>query len=295
MAKLLAGVDGSDDAGLENDELDTDNLETGDYDDEGDADPEDADVETEDEGDDNEPDESEEEEPLDNPKSREAKAFAKRLAAKERQIADRLKAELTAEFEAKYGQQKQPDTKATPAVDPLYADMPPMTREQLEAYADQQGITADAAWVQLNQQHAINKLHKQLQAQQTATQQTAEERRKAAAIREVATQRKANPNLPAFSEAKIEKIRGDYQKANGTALPYMDAYRMMVADEVISGKTTRRVQQDTLNNVSKRDTQSVRAGSGGKVTPKSFDDMSEAEFEAKIAEARAGKLKSRNR
>jgi hypothetical protein len=290
MPEELAGVNSPDVAGQETEEdvFAVEGLETGEEDIESEADSEDTDSETE-----AEPEEEEaSEESPDNPKSKVGQAFAKRLAAERQKMSKELKQELTAEFEAKYGAKEVPQTQqAMP--DDLYSDMPKMTREQVDHFADQMGMTPEAAWSILCQQHAMNKLNQKLQNQQLTAKQLQEATAKTDAMREVAAQRKKNPNLPAFDEARITQIRADYRKEMGVELPWKAAYKQLVAEEVLSGKTSRAAEQKVLNNIGNRDAKTVNAGKGGKPKVISIDDMTEAQFEKFQADVASGKYLSK--
>lgn len=292
----LAGVDLPDDADQDDDEeLTYDDDETGDED-EGDADLDDAEGEEseDDDADDSDGESEDDDESLDNPKSKPAKAFAKRLAAERAKIAKQLREELKAELTEELKPKDAPQTQQQ-QVNDLYADMPTYTREQIEDLADKWGTTPELAWTNICNQHALAKLNQKLQTQAQTAAQAAAERKKNDAIREVAKQRKANPDLPAFDEKRIEKIRSDHKRESGTNLSHMDAYRMLVAEEFISGNATRKVKQDTVKNITKRDSKTVSAGKGGRATPKDIDEMSAEEFAAMREKALSGKLKSKNR
>lgn len=296
MAKELAGVEDTDVAGQE-EELDFGfNFEGEEGDDTEDA----ADPADEEEADGDDEGDEEGDEPDPEPESRTEKAFAKRLAAEKEKLAKQLREELLAELKQNNWQQNTPQTQPQTPADDLYADMPRYTREQVEDLADNMGTTPEAAWQFLCNQHATAKIYAANKKLEQELQQTklsaAETRQKNDAIREVAKLRKANGSLPAFDEKRITQIRADYKRDYGIDLPYLGAYRMMVSEDMITGKTTRQVEQRTINNIANRDAKSVRAGGGGRTQAKSIEDIdpNSAEFDKLYADVMAGKYKAKN-
>jgi len=246
--------------------------EEGDEEDETDAGSEAEDEEeeeTEEEGD--EPEEEEFED------KKVEEAFAKRLAAKEKQIEERLRTQLREELSRQSTQTQQQQPR-------------PSMKEQVDKLAEDLAITPEAAQVMYQQQLMLNQLYSRLEQTDNLLEESKDTTTKSQAKLEIETQRQENPLLPEFDEDRLTEIRSKYKKS-GITLPWKEAYNLLVAEEAMSGKFNRKVQQETLKKVGKRQKKTVKAKTATPTRKPSLDDLSEEQLERMIERAKAGEFK----
>lgn len=250
--------------------------EEGDKEDETDAGSETEDEEEE-ETDEEDEVEEEDDDKFDDPKTE--KAFAKRLAAREAKLREELRNEILDEVRKQSPQnQQQPVNQAT-------------IKEQVEKLADQLAITPEAAQVMYNQQLMINQLYGHIQKTEDSLAESQDVTTKSQAKLDVETKRAANPLLPEFDEARLTAIRKQYQKSYGVNLPWQEAYNFLVAEEAMSGKFNRKVQQETLKNVGKRQKKTVKVKTATSAKKPTLDALSDEQFERMVERAKAGEFK----
>ena len=213
-----------------------------------------------------------------------SKAFAKRLAAKEKQIEERLRTQLLEEMRQQQTSQGQHQyTQPEPHVN---------VKEQLDKLADELALTPEAVQVLYRQQLMLNQQAESIRKTEEALNQNRENMTKSEVKAEIEAQRKANPMLPEFDETSINRVRESYRKQYGVSLPWKAAYQQFVAEEAMSGNLGRRVQQDTLKKVVGRNKKTVQVkGSKQPAKKPSIDSMSDEQFERMIAAAKSGRLK----
>ena len=224
-----------------------------------------------------------EEEPKLNDKAE--KAFAKKLAAEK----EKMEAKIRQELEEKYKQQPKPN-EPKPTLQPQNG-VTPLTDEQTEELAYKYGITPEAFTVLYNQQAAIMQLNEKINKQDQFQEQLTDQSTKAETQIAIEQDRKEKPWLPAFDEAKVTAVRNDFKAKYGVNLPWSEAYDRYVAEQAKSGSFARQAQQQAISQIKGRDRSTVHAGKGGQAQRPSIDDMSKAQFEEIIAQAKAGKFK----
>ncbi len=215
-------------------------------------------------------------------------AFAKRLAKEK----EKLRAEITEELRADLGSQQ-----AGQESHQQYGqqqNQQPMNQAQLTNYIDdlatKWATTPEVVWAMYNQQQSINQQRQLMERTQTYMNQLQDNSTKSETKLAIEAQRKANPLLPEWNDAKLSAIRNEYQKKHGTLPTWEDAYMSHVAKEAMAGTLSRQAQQATIKNITKRDRSSVKANKGGAKKP-SLDDMSSADFNRLIEDAKEGKFK----
>jgi len=241
--------------------------------------------------DESEEDEGEEEEreiePEDNDEEFEdshvSQAFAKRLAAREAQIRK--------EFEQQYQQPPvQPQNQQTQA--PQQNQMPAeLSQEQLEQLADKLGVTPEFMNLVYKQQLVINQQGEFLRKMQGFMSQVQDQSSLGLVKAQVEAQRAANPSLPLFDEARIKKVRDDYQKKHNINLPVEAAYDLIVAEDTRKGKITRDATQQTLKKVAKRNKATAKKSGTQQAKKPDIWDLSDAQFEAMKEKAKQGGYK----
>ena len=227
----------------------------------------------EDEFEDEEQDESEEfEAPVE-------KAFAKRLAAKERQLEERIRQQVMDEIR----QQPQPQYQQYTA--------PVNVKEQIDKLADELALTPEAVQVIYQQQLMLNRQAEAIRRTEETLNQNQDNMTRSEAKAEIEAQRRNNPMLPEFDETALGRIRDTYRKQYGVSLPWKSAYQQFLAEEAMSGNLGRRVQQDTLKKVVGRNKKTAKVKGSQPAKKPSIDSMSDEQFERMLAAAKSGKLK----
>jgi len=104
--------------------------------------------------------------------------------------------------------------------------------------------------------------------------------------------RKQNPNAPKWDESKLKEFRDDYYKQYGVTLSWRDTYRQLVAEEALNPATyqkiARSVQQETIKKIAAKDKDTVKI-QGHPARKPNVNDLSDAEFEKLLEEAKQGK------
>ncbi len=246
-----------------------------------DAGQEEEEIEEEEEG------EEEEEERVD------PKAFAKKLKKDRQKLKEEVLQELKEEGIVPRDAKSTPETQQQPQ-QPAQ-QRPRVSREQIDRIADQLSITPELARVLVDQQTALDQQSNYIRRLEGQLQDVGENSTKGEVKLEIEEERKEKPYLPEWNEKEISKIRKEYRDSYGVTLPWRDAYEKYVAKETMSGNLpsnlTRKAEQETLKNVSRRKGSSIKSsGTKKKAKKPSYADMSQEEFERHVKEAKSGKL-----
>lgn len=201
------------------------------------------------------------------------KAFAARLKHATEKIREEVKGEIMREIA-----QKQPQ-----------GGFPPLPQEEAERLADQWGTSPEVVRMMYVQQAILNQQKNMIQDIALRNQ----ERDEYVQARSYADQaRKANPNAPEWDEDRLKAFREDYQRTYGVTLSWRDTYRQIVAEDALNPETSKRiarsVQQETIKKIAAKDKDTVKI-QGQPARKPSVDDLSDAEFEKLLEEAKQGK------
>jgi hypothetical protein len=201
------------------------------------------------------------------------KAFAARLKHATEKIREEVKGEIMREIT-----QKQPQ-----------GGFPPLPQEEAERLADQYGTSPEVIRAMYAQQALLNRQAQDMQKiayQIQAQEEYARARSYADAVR------KQNPNAPKWDESKLKEFRDDYYKQYGVTLSWRDTYRQLVAEEALNPATyqkiARSVQQETIKKIAAKDKDTVKI-QGHPARKPNVNDLSDAEFEKLLEEAKQGK------
>jgi len=219
-----------------------------------------------------EEEDDDEEDPVD------PRAFAKRLAQEREKI--------KAEYEQKYS--SQPQQRQSSQQRPLSQKE---VRDQLDKLSEELSLTPEAVEVLYQQQLALTQQGDALVEAQNVIQGMREDITKAEAKEEVEAIRRTNPDLPKFQDKKVAEIRKQYRDRFGVTLPWSDAYKQLVADQVMDGSFSRKAQQQTLKRIKNRDKVTTKAGSKTKSAKRpDIWDLPADQFEELQRKALSGEL-----
>jgi hypothetical protein len=204
------------------------------------------------------------------------KAFAERLKHATKKIREEVKDEIMREFAQQRPQQQT-------------QEIPQLPEAEAERLADLYGLSPEAVRVMYVQQAEINR---QKEVLQQIARQNYERDEYSQAKAYANAVRVKNPNAPEWDDQQLKEFREDYYKQYGTALSWRDTYRQMVAEEALNPATyqkiTRQAQQETIKKIAAKDKDTVKI-QGQTARKPSVDDLSDAEFEKLLEEAKQGK------
>ena len=209
-----------------------------------------------------------------------SKAFAKKWSAEKDKIRDEVRNEIMREIQSK--QETTPQQQQQGA--PQYREL---SQEELTKLADQFETSPAVMRLLHNQQMVLNQQAEELKRR---AQLDRERSGYSDAQRYVGELVSKNPNLPTWDDKKIHEYRMNHYKAYGTVLPWKEAYRMQVADAVLTGDLTRKAQQETIRKIQQRESETVNVKAHPAQKP-TISDLTKEQFENLVAEVKAGKYK----
>jgi hypothetical protein len=209
-----------------------------------------------------------------------SKAFAKKWAAESEKLEEKIRTKVMAELEAKTRTTPQEQAQGAPAHREL-------SQTEIDELAQKLDVSSEAARIFYKQQELINNLTEE---QRRNTQRSREQAAYNDAVQYARQLKEQNPAMPDWSDEKIQERRMEHWKVYGTTLPWKEAYKMQLADSVLSGDLTRQAQQDAIRNIQTRETAAVglKAPASQK---KTINDLSTAQFNQMVEDAKMGKFK----
>lgn len=176
-----------------------------------------------------------------------SKAFAAKWKAESSRLEESIRAKVLAEMEEK--------TRTTPAEQNQGAPQNrEITTEELEELADKLKTSPEVAKILYNQQQLINQQAEDSQLNERRDREKADYNSAVQYARQLNSE---NPSMPAWSDEKVQAYRMNHYKLYGTTLPWKEAYKMQLADSVLSGEVSRQAQQEAIRKIQERDTASV--------------------------------------
>ena len=203
------------------------------------------------------------------------KAFAARLKHATDKIREEVKQELMQEFQR---EQQVPQD-----------EIPPLPEEEAERMADQYGMSPETVKILYAQQAQIAR---QKQSMEQIAYQIREREEYAQARAYADGIRKKNPNAPEWDEQRLVEFRENYQKQYGVPLTWRDTYRQLAAEDALNPATYQKIarsaQQETIKKITAKDKDTVQV-KGRSAKKRSVADLTDAEFEKLLEEAKQGK------
>lgn len=213
------------------------------------------------------------------PQESQEEAVEKAFAARLKHATDKIREEVKEELMQEMTQRQAPPQ----------GDIPSLPHEEAERLADQYGTSPEVVRAMYAQQALIAR---QQQDMQKISGQIREQEDYVAGRSYADAVRKGNPNAPAWDEDKLRAFREDYHRTYGVALSWRDTYRQMVAEEALNPATyqkiTRQAQQETIKKIAAKDKDTVKI-QGQTARKPNVDDLSDAEFEKLLEDAKQGK------
>ncbi len=209
-----------------------------------------------------------------------SKAFAKKWSAEKSKIRDEVREEVMRELRQQTTTTPQEQERGAPQHREL-------STEELEKMAQEFDTSPSVMRILHQQQMMINRQAEDAKRAAHMSRERSEYQGARKYAEEVAAQ---NPTMPQWDNDKIQDYRLQHYKQYGISLPWKEAYRMQIADAVMSGEVTRQAQQEVIQNIQKRDTASpkIKSQSTQRMT---VDDLTKEQFEAMLEDAKAGKFK----
>jgi hypothetical protein len=209
-----------------------------------------------------------------------SKAFATKLAAEKDKMRDEIRSEIMQEIER---------TKNTPEQQrqgaPAYQGL---SEEEIEKLADDLDASPKLVRVVYEQQMRINQ-QEEINRKMTAQVRDRSEYESAKTFAQEMVAK--NETMPVFDDKVLHNYRMKYyQEHAGATLPWKEAYKMLVADTVMSGDLTREAQQAAIEQIKERDKTTVGLKSPAAQKP-TIDDLPSDQFNKLVEEAKSGKYK----
>ncbi len=204
------------------------------------------------------------------------KAFAAKWSAKKDELRDEIVKEIESRTQTTQKQQEQGA--------PKYREP---SNEELEKLANDLDASPQLVKLLHQQQQMINK---QTEEVRRRDQQARDKEEFNDAQRYVQELKQNNPNVPDWDAQKLHQYRMDHYKKYQTVLPWREAYKMSLADAVMSGDITKQAQQEAIENIQQRDKEASTLKSSSTKRP-TIEDISSGQFEDMVERVKAGDFK----
>jgi len=204
------------------------------------------------------------------------KAFAAKWAAKKDEVRREVEAELKQRSETTKQEQDQGAPKHRE-----------MSEQEIERLAEDLDVPTQYARIVHQQQQMINQLSENEKRREQMQRERAEYDDAKNYVQELKNQ---NPSMPEWDDKALHNYRIDHYKKYHTVLPWKEAYKMAIADSVVSGDVTRQAQQEAINNIQRREKEASTL-KGSSTKKPTIDDLSTEQFEQLAEEVKSGKYK----
>lgn len=222
------------------------------------------------------------------PDEKSEKAFAKKWSAEKEKL-NQEREQIREEERQRIMQEMQQRTQTTQKQQqqgaPKHREM---SDEEIEKLADEWGVPTELVKVVHNQQKMLNQ-----QIEENRKQAKMQRERKEFQDAQDYAQKlkQENPSLPDFDQDKLHQYRMEHYRKYRTHLPWSEAYRMYVADAVMSGDMTRQAQQETINQIQEREKASGSLKGSSQKKPPRIKEAPKDKFEQMVESVKSGKYK----
>lgn len=200
------------------------------------------------------------------------KAFATKWKEESDKLEEKIRTKVLAELEEK--------TRTTPVEQNQGAPQNrEITPEELEELADKLKTSPEVAQILYRQQQVINQQSEDSKLNERRDKERSDYNSAVQYARQLISE---NPSVPNWDDTKVQAYRMNHYKLYGTTLPWKEAYKMQLADSVLSGDLNRQAQQEAIRQIQERDTATVGVQSPAPrkmgiadLTPEQFQKLKE--------------------
>lgn len=209
-----------------------------------------------------------------------SKAFAKKLKEEKEKMEQEIRAKIVAELEQRTQTTAQQQGQGA-------GQFRPMTQEELEKLAEDLETSPKVVSILYQQQQLINQYS---DVQKREAQKSADRSEYNAAVAFARKLREENSSMPDWDDESVHTYRMNHYKEYGRTLPWKEAYKMMIADKVMTGNIARETQQETIRKIQERENADVNLKAPGSKAM-TIDDLTPEQFAKMKEDALAGKYK----